>query len=85
MGKSSKVIFYKQCRFASPTENGVMGHIAWVPEKFAELGRVVYFGKKRSNPDRYWKVTQVSNHRVPEDYLIRHERDWKTQRQASDI
>lgn len=62
-------------------------HTAWIPEKLAVVGKTVYFGKKEEEPepDLLWTVASVSDGRVSEEYLAEHERDYKTQRQASDI
>ncbi len=77
--------YYKQCTMTSPTAEGQMVRTAWIPEKFATQDRVVYFGKKTSKPDRLWKVVSVPESRISHEYLVEHERDYKTQRSASDI
>jgi hypothetical protein len=58
---------------------------AWLPEKLAVLGKKVYFGNKTKEPEQLWEIVSVSDNRLPESYLKEHERDYKTQRQASDI
>ncbi len=83
--KSKKSIFYKQCSFTSPTEGGEMHQTAWVPVQFAVLGKSVYFGKKTDSPDRLWTVTSVPDTGKSGEYLGAHERDYLTQRGASDI
>ncbi len=88
MGKSSKSknsLFYKQCNFTSPTDAGEMRHTAWIPVQFAVLGRTLYFGKKTDNPERLWTVTSVPQTGKSGEYIGAHERDYLTQRQASDI
>lgn len=85
MAKDKKTAWYKQCTFRSPSANGFLVHTAWIPEQFAVEGRKVYFGKKTARPDRIWTVTAAGGHRIPGEYLATHERDYKTQRQASDI
>lgn len=87
MGKSSnkkKLAWFKQCTFTSKTETGEMIHTAWIPENFAVVGRVLYFGKKTKNPDRLWTVDSIGG-RKSGDYVAKHERDHLTQRAASDI
>jgi len=86
MAKQSnkKQEWFRQCTFTSPTEDGEVVHIAWIQEKFAVTGKVVYFGKKTDTPDRLWTVTTVGG-RSDGAYLQAHERDYLTQRQASDI
>jgi hypothetical protein len=80
----SKKTWYIQCHFESPTENGKKVGIAWLPAKFAQIGRVIYFGKKTNTPDRLWTIVAASGY-ISEDYLRERERDYLTQRQASDI
>lgn len=82
--RKKKTVWYRQCTYESPTENGkTVGH-AWLPEHLAVVGKKIYFGKKTNNPERLWTVTSAGG-RKSEDYLRAHERDYKTQRQASDI
>ncbi len=83
--KSKKNMWYRQCTLTSPTEDGKMCQIAWIPEKFAVKGRVVYFGKKTASPKRFWTVVSAPAARKSGAYLGEHERDYLTQRQASDI
>lgn len=78
-------VYYKQCTFSSPTTSGELMETAWLPEKFATEGQKVYFGKKSDKPERIWTVISAGDHRVSEKYLVDHERDYKTQREASDI
>lgn len=78
------MIYYRQCRFQSPTEDGYTEQVAWIPENLAVEGKQVYFGKKTDTPDRLWTVMEVGT-RMTEDYVKAHERDYKTQREASDI
>ena len=79
------MIYYRQCTYQTDTENGYTQGVAWLPEKYAVVGKRIYFGKKTKNPDRIWTVVSVGDNRKSEDYVMRHERDYKTQRQASDI
>lgn len=76
--------FYRQCVYESPTEGGVTRGVAWIPEEFAVVGKEIYFGKKTKNPERLWTVVSVGT-RKSEDYVKTHERDYKSQRSASDI
>lgn len=76
---------YKQCTYKRPLPTGDLVEIAWLPEKLAVIGKKVYFGKKTKAPEELWEIASVSDNRLPESYLLNHERDYKTQRQASDI
>jgi hypothetical protein len=82
---SKKDVMYKQCVLRSPTEQGESVQTAWIPATLAGLGRVVYFGKQTTTPDRLWTVTGVSDPAISGQYLLEHERDYKHQREASDI
>jgi len=83
---SKSETYYKQCVMHRPTEKGKMVHTAWIPEKFASQGRQIRLGKKGSTEYTHvWTVEQVSQGRQPESYVAAHERDYATQRNASDI
>lgn len=87
MSKSNKQTWYKQCTLSSPAADGSGKHVqvAWIPEQFAVVGRKVYFGKKTASPERIWEVDSASDNRISGDYLGERERDYLTQRAASDI
>lgn len=82
-----KETYYRQCTYESPLPDGrgVTQSVSWLPEKYAVLGKSIYFGKKTKTPNKIWTVTSVGDIRQSEEYLKKHERDYKTQRQASDI
>lgn len=80
----SKMIWYRQCKFTSPTQDGYLCKIAWIPEHLAVVGKKVYFGKKTKTPERLWEVESAAG-RMEEGVLRERERDYLTQRQASDI
>ena len=82
---SNQNVKYKQCVLRSPTEGGEMVQTAWIPANLAKEGKQVYFGKKSAIPDRLWMVTGVSDPAISEQYLLDHERDYASQREASDI
>ena len=81
----AKQEFYKQCTFNTPTDGGMTTSIAWIPEDKAVVGKQIYFGKKSDAPDRIWTVVSAGDQRFTGEYLQAHERDYKTQREASDI
>lgn len=74
--------YYKQCTLTN--QANMQTQIAWIPEKFAELGRRLILGKREPGAPQ-WQVMMVSDMRLEGSYLADHERDYKTQRQASDI
>ena len=81
----AKQLWYKQCTYRTPTENGEMVATAWLPESLAIKGKNIYFGKKTDSPEKLWTITSVSDGRMSDENLREHERDYTTQRQASDI
>ncbi len=72
--------FYKQCTMQRGTE----GDVAWIPEKFAVEGKYLRI-KKDGTEENGWKVVHVATNRVEGAYLKEHERNYLTQREASDI
>jgi len=77
--------YYKQCTYTTKTDNGELVGIAWIPENLAIVGKKVYFGNKTKTPKQVWVVKTVSDVRIAGSYLQEHERDYLTQREASDI
>ena len=86
--------WYRQCCYETdPDESGKQKRgVSWIPEKFAKVGQVIYFGeKKRVNdtvtsgkPREMWTVTEVWG-RARESFVVEHRLDYKHQRQMSDI
>ena len=81
----AKQEFYKQCTYETPTDGGVTRGISWIPEDKAVVGKQIYFGKKTDKPERIWTVVSVGDVKFDGEYLQKHERDFMTQREASDI
>lgn len=53
-----KKVKYVQCGFTRETETGMESHVAWIPQQFAEKGRVLDFGKNRES--KGWVVDTVT-------------------------
>ena len=81
---SKKEEWYRQCKFEVPTETGKKLDVAWIPEKFAKVGKKIYIGEKRPNPEEIWVVTHVFD-RKSESWLVERQMDYKHQRKMSDI
>lgn len=79
--------YYKQCTFQTPTADGFTQSTAWIPEHLAVKGKTIFFGKKsdRTEETRLWTVVSAGDQKFSGSYLQAHERDYKTQREASDI
>lgn len=67
--------YYKQCRLVKIATT----QVAWIPEVFAVIGKFLRIGD-----DNGWRV-ESAGPRKDGAYLFRHERDYLTQRRASDI
>lgn len=85
----SKKVFYRQCRYetAYPVEGGTTtSSVAYLPEQFAKVGRVIYFGEERDAPkEELFRVTDVSDVRRSGEWLSFKEGANRNQRKASDI
>ncbi len=82
---SKKDTWYKQCRFETRTDSGGLKiDTAWIPEKFAKVGKKIYLGDKRADPQPIWTVTHVFA-RKPDSYVVSRQMDYKHQRKVSDI
>ncbi len=67
--------FYKQCTMTK----GETSQVAWIPEEVAKVGKFVRIGD-----DNGWEV-KTAGERKDGAYILKHERDFMTQRRASDI
>lgn len=56
----------------------------WIPEQYAHLNNYIKLKKDDGTWEDGWKVIEVGT-RLSEEYVLDHERDYKTQRKASDI
>lgn len=52
----------------------------WIPENFAHKGKFL-----KIKDEDGWEVVSVSQIRLSQEYIETHERDYKYQRQVSDI
>lgn len=73
-------VFYKQCTL----QRGTQGDVAWIPEKYAVEGKYLRIKKDGTDEDG-WRVASVGANRVDGAYLKEHERNYLSQREASDI
>lgn len=80
----SKQRWYRQCRFEIETEGGRKVDTAWIPEKFAQVGKRIYLGEKRPDPEEVWTVTAVFARR-PESWVVDRQMDHRHQRKVSDV
>lgn len=83
--KKSKQIYYRQCQYECDHSAGKRMGISWLPESLAEVGKTIFFGSKDQKNKKFWTITSVGKERKSETYLKDHERDYLSQREASDI
>lgn len=86
----AKKTFYRQCGYEQATPNERGGRkigVSWIEEKFAKVGKIIYFGKKRDDAadEDFFKVTWVGDNRRDAEFL-----NWKRnadahQREHSDV
>lgn len=79
--------FYKHTTMHKPLPNdgGIQVHIAWIPEEFAKVGKVLKLKDPISGEwDDGWVVQSVYA-RQAEEFVLEHSQDYKYQRAASDI
>ena len=76
---SGYIRFYVQCRL----RRGGAQQTAWIPEKYAAVGRTVRLTEGGWSQDG-WQVTAAGT-RLPEGYLRERGRDYLNTRRASDI
>lgn len=79
---TKKKIYYRQCTMRRKNRGE---YVAWIPEKFAEVGRWLELKMKDGRWQNHWQVIYVGSSKREESYLVAHERDYLNQRKASDI
>lgn len=77
---SKKDGWYKQCKYECKTDCGKMIGVSWLPEKFAKIGKKIYF----NDPQEIWTVTHTYG-KKRESFLMKHRVGYKHQREVSDI
>jgi len=68
-------VTFTQCRM----KRGNTQTTAWIPSEFAKAGKWLRIGKRDG-----WQVVSCGG-TLPAEYVLEHERNYRTQRQASDI
>jgi hypothetical protein len=80
--KKSK--YYTQCLLQKQTASGWLKTVAWIPDVFAEEGKILKLKDENDNWSDHWQVEKVFN-TLLEEFVLEHERDFTRQRKASDI
>jgi len=76
---------YSQCLLYKYIPNfGTLKTVGWIPESFANKGRILKLQKDDGSWSDGWTVLAIySTH--AESFVLQHERDFVRQRKASDI
>ena len=78
----SKETFYRQCVL---NRKGT-GTVSWIPERFAEVGKVIKLKRKRDNKwEDGWNVKVVGKTRMSEEKMEGLSRQHLWTREVSDI
>jgi len=76
--------FFVQCLLYKEVNVGILKTVSWIPEKFADKGRVL----KLKGDDGVWSngwIVQETYGNNTKEFILSHERDYAHQREASDI
>lgn len=76
--------YYCQCNMRKKIENGYKLNVAWIPEKFAQKGKVIKLKWEDGTWEEGWEVMFVGARQEAEK-VEENERDYLKQRKASDI
>lgn len=64
----ARVVRYRHCQLVKPTATGEMVMVSWIPEPFAEVGRVLKL-KQGKTWDDGWVVRTAGANRLRGDQL----------------
>lgn len=86
----AKETYYRQCGYEQafpPEGQGRKFDVAWIPEKLAKVGQVIYFGDKREDIAReeLYRVTWAGDNRRDLSWLREKQNADKHQREKSDV
>lgn len=81
----SKQEWYRQCCFKKETKpHHYKTYVAWIPEKFAKMGKMLQLKFQDGSIEDGWKVTFVGGRELL-DNLEKKSRDYLKQRDSSDM
>lgn len=74
----------RQCRLYRHLPEGRQTQVAWLPEKFAEVGRIL---KLKDNDvwEDGWVVSSIGTALVSDEIITERSQDYKNTRKASDV
>jgi hypothetical protein len=65
--------FYRQCTLQKDN----LTTVSWIPEKFAKTTKILNLKNEKDEWDDGWRVVSVGENRLPEDVVIKQERNFK--------
>lgn len=81
---SKKTEYYVQCELNKRVGGGILHDVAWIPERFAVIGKQIKIKRDDGTWDDGWTVTKTYS-KIEADKIEGCERDHLKQRKASDI
>lgn len=81
----SKPMEYRQCRLRRRVGAAVIEQMAWIPDRFASVGRTVRIKGEGDSWSDGWEVAFASSESVSEEYIAQARHAHTRQRRASDI
>jgi hypothetical protein len=81
----SKKYMMRHCTLEKRIKETTAHTTAWLPEKYAEIGRFVRLKQSNNSWVDGWEVKSVSVHSKRSDEVAERSQDYKRTREASDI
>jgi len=83
----SRLQTYMQCQLSKPVDGGVARMVSWIRSEIAVPGNLLgrLEDADTGRIETGWRVDSASGPAMPESVLLRQSRDYRKQRQASDI
>lgn len=81
---AKKTEYYVQCELRKPAETGTFTDTAWIPAKFATVGKTIRIKRDDDTWDDGWIVVRTYS-KIEADKIEAGERDHLKQRKVSDV
>ena len=76
--------FHRQCKVTRKVGEATEVVVTWLPEYFAKVGEVIDLDSHEGKREKGWAVSEVYDRR-PSKEVAERERDYKKNREASDV
>lgn len=81
----AKDVRYKQCFMRRKTQTGHEDQVAWIPEEFAEKGRVLKIRDRGTEWEDGWKVITTADVSIDSEQAMLMSSEHKKHRDVTDI